>query len=120
MTTTWELVIMVTKTSIAQEFFFITAVFEFWKFDRLVAKQGDGCLVAAPKTIQRQANLHRKGMYNNKTKLSLNFSSSKLQQILTQKPINQLTNKIHHQFSSPHKNNLTQFCCKITKIEYQI
>jgi len=120
MTTTWELVIMVAKTSVAQEFFFVTAALEFWNFDKLVAKQGDGCLVAVLKTIRRQANLHTKGMYNNKTKFSLNFSSSKLQQILTQKPINQLTNKIHHQFSSPHKNNLTQFCCRITRIEYQI
>jgi len=68
MTMTWELVIMVTKTSVAEEFFFITAALEFWKIDRLVARKGDGCLVVAPKTIQRQANLHRKGMYNNKTK----------------------------------------------------
>jgi hypothetical protein len=66
------------KKSIEQEFFFIIAALEFWKFDRLVAKQGDGCLIAALKTIQRQANLHRKGMYNNKTKFSLNFSSLKL------------------------------------------
>ncbi len=111
---------MVAKTSVAEEFFFVTAALEFWKFDRLVAKQGDGCFAAALKTIQRQENLHRKGMYNKKTKFSLNFSSLKLRQILTQKPIDQLTNKIHHQFSSPHKNNLTQFCCRITRIEYQI
>jgi hypothetical protein len=91
---------MVTKTSVAEEFFFITAALEFWKIDRLVTKEGDGCLVVALKTIQRQANLHRKGMYNNKTKFksSYNFSSPKLQQILAQKPINQLTNKICHQF----------------------
>jgi len=113
---------MVTKTSVAEEFFFITAALEFWKIDRLVAKKGDGCLVVAPKTIQRQSNLHRKGMYNNKTKFksSHNFSSPKLQQILARKPMNQLTNKIHHQFSFPHKNNLPQFCCRITRIEYQI
>jgi hypothetical protein len=37
MMTAWELVIMVTKTSVAQEVFFITAALEFWKFDRLVA-----------------------------------------------------------------------------------
>jgi hypothetical protein len=73
MTTTWESVIMVTKTSVAQEFFFISATLEFWKFDRLVAKQGDVCLVAALKTIQRQANLHRNGMYNNKTKVFSQF-----------------------------------------------
>jgi hypothetical protein len=78
MTTTWESMIIIAKTSVAQEFFFIIAALEFWKFDRLVAKQGDGCLVAALKTIQRQANPHRKGMYNNKTKFSLNFSSPKL------------------------------------------
>ncbi len=119
---TWEFLIMVTKTSVVQEFFFISAALEFWKIDKLVARQGDGCLVVAPKTIQRQENLHRKGMYNNKTKFksSHNFSSPKLQQILAQKPINQLTNKIHRQFSSAHKNNLTQFCCRITRIEYQI
>jgi hypothetical protein len=44
---------MVTKTSVAQEFFFITTALEFWKIDRLVARQGDGCLVVAPKTIQK-------------------------------------------------------------------
>ncbi len=70
---TWESVIMVTKTSVAEEFFFISATPEFWKFDRLVAKQGDGCLFAALKTIQRQANLQRKGMYNNKTKVFSQF-----------------------------------------------
>ncbi len=53
MMTTWKLVIMVAKTSVAQEFFFITTALEFWKFDKLVVKQGDGCLVAALKTIQR-------------------------------------------------------------------
>jgi hypothetical protein len=44
---------MVTKTLVAQEFFFITATHEFWKIDRLVTRQGDGCLVVAPKTIQK-------------------------------------------------------------------
>jgi hypothetical protein len=59
------------KTSVVQEFFFITTALEFWKINRLVPRQGDGCLVAAPKTIQMQENLHRKGMYNNKLNLSL-------------------------------------------------
>jgi len=63
-----ESVIMVTKTSVAETFFFIIAALEFWKIDKLVTIKGDGCLVVAPKTIQRQANLHKKGMYNNKTK----------------------------------------------------
>jgi hypothetical protein len=44
---------MVTKTLIAQEFFFITAAHEFKKIDELVARQGDGCLVLALKTIQK-------------------------------------------------------------------
>jgi hypothetical protein len=84
--------IMVTKTAIAQEeFFFVTAALEFWKINRLAVGLGDGCLVVAPKTIHRQANLCNKGTYRNKTmpKSSHKFSSPKLQQILVQKPIKQ-------------------------------
>jgi hypothetical protein len=52
---------MVTKTLVAQEFFFITAAFEFSKINRLVARQGDGCLVVASKTIQKASKSTQKG-----------------------------------------------------------
>jgi len=83
--------IMIAKTTTAQEEFFVTAALKFWKIDRLVAGLGDGCFVVAPKTIHRQANLHKKGTYNNKTtpKSSHKFSSPKLQQIFIQKLIKQ-------------------------------
>jgi hypothetical protein len=83
--------IMIAKIAVTQEEFFVTATLEFWKINKLVAGLGDGCLVVAPKTINRQANLHNKGTYNNKTtpKSSHKFSSPKLQQIFTQKLIKQ-------------------------------
>ncbi len=52
----------------------------------------------APKTIQRQANLHNKGMYNNETtfKSSHKLNFPKLQKTFTQKPVKQSTNKVLH------------------------
>jgi hypothetical protein len=87
-----------TTTPTTQEEFFIIVGLEFWKIHRLVAGQGDGWFAVAPKTIQRQANLHNKGMYNDETtfKSSHKFSFPKLQKTFTQKLVKQSTNKVVH------------------------
>jgi hypothetical protein len=75
------------------EFFLVTTILQVLKTHRLIGGQGDGCLVVvALNTIQRQANLNNKGMYDNKTmsKSSYKFSSPKQQQIFVQKLMKQI------------------------------
>jgi hypothetical protein len=63
------------NSSSSPEFFLVTTKLEFLKTHRLIGGQGDGCLVVALNTIQRQENLNNEGMYDNKT---MSMSSYKI------------------------------------------
>jgi hypothetical protein len=111
--------IMVTKTAGAQEeFFFVTTTLEFWKIDRLVAGLGDGCLVVAPRTIHKG-----KQIYATKVRTTTKLRLSLLTYLVLQNCSKlSLKNQLNKQNPSPiffsSKKNLTQFCRRVSRIEY--